>query len=180
LPIKARATGNKPLEQSVANIISPVMHKYSIPGLAVLVYKDGQMHQYVFGVISTRSKKHVRPDTLFELGSITKSFSGLLLALQVKNGSMSLNDQITNYLDNSDHDSTSIRNITLLELATHTSGLPYVAPNLSYNANNSPKNAKTLKQFLKTWVSSYQAGTEMVYSNLGFSILNALYLAHIN
>lgn len=167
----ALADENESLDNNVANIIKPIMHKYAIAGTAVIVYKDGQLHHYNFGVMNNKTHKPITSDTIFELGSITKSFSGLLLAEQINAGKMHLDDKVYGYLENSNNDSNSIKNITLLELATHTSGLPSVVPNLAYNAAYSPRNTKTLKQFLQTWISAYQSGTEMLYSNIGFSIL---------
>lgn len=166
------------LDNQVKKTINGVMHKYTIPGAAVLVYKDGQMHQYVFGVMNNKTKRPVNTKTIFELGSVTKTFSSLLLAEQVNAGTMHLDDSVTTYLDNADTDSASLQKITLLELATHTSALPYNAPNLSYNAALSPQNTKLLNTFLHTWIATYTPGTEVLYSNLGFSILGQALADH--
>ena len=164
-------------DKQVNEVMHSVMHKYAIPGAAVIIYKNGEMHQYTFGVMSNKSKVPVSNKTLFELGSITKSFSGLLLAEQVNNNELSLNDKLVKYLNNSESASSSIKQISLLQLATHSSGLPDSIPNLSYNAATTPKNKRTLTQFLRSEVATYSAGTHTLYSNLGFSLLGQA-LAH--
>ncbi|MFN8771169.1 MAG: serine hydrolase [Neisseriaceae bacterium] len=158
------------LDQQVNNKINSVMKEYSIPGAVVLIYKDGKLHQYTFGVMNTKTKVPVTSNTLFEIGSVTKSFTGLLLAKYVDNKALNLNDSLGNYLYNK-NTSNDIKKITLLELATHTSSLPYNAPNIPYNTAATPKYKERFEQFLKTWKAPYAQGTALVYSNLGFSIL---------
>lgn len=159
------------IDKVVKREIPPLMNKYTIPGIAVIVYQDGQTYEYNFGVMSRKSKKPVTKDTIFELGSITKSFTGVLLAQQVNSDMLNLNDPISKLLNNNITYSNSIKQLTPLELATHTSGLPYVVENLPYNASATPKNKQTLNHFLHTWVASYKPETATLYSNIGFSLL---------
>ena len=148
-----------------------LMQKYAIPGAAVILYKDGTMHQYYYGVTKTKSNNKVDNKTIFELGSISKTFTALLLAQQVNSGKMQLDDKVTSYLDNGESTSASMKQITLLELASYTSSLPYNATDIAYNASDSDKNQKALSKFMHTWVAPYIPGTQELYSNLGFSIL---------
>lgn len=163
---------------NVTKSMNDLMGKYAIPGAAVLVYKDGKINQYLFGVINNKTRVPVTATTIFELGSITKTFSSLLLAVNVERREMRLNDKLVNYIDNSDSYSKSLKEITLLELATHTSSLPYNAPNISYNATiTQPSIIKLLNQFLHNWVATYPPGTAKLYSNLGFAMLG-IAMAH--
>lgn len=146
----------------VRSMISGFLKQQHISGAAVVIYDHGQMKQYVFGYSNLKNKTPVTSNTLFELGSITKSFTGLLLAREVNQGKI--------YLDDTLHGNT-MQNITLLELATHTSGLPAKIEGLPYNARNLPKYKTRLQQFTDSWKSSSSVGTEFVYSNIGFSLL---------
>jgi len=158
-------------DDNIDKIMHNLMHKYAIPGAAVLFYKDGKVTQHLFGVMNKKTHAPVRSTTIFELGSVTKTFSALLLAQNVGSGEMSLDDKLVDYLDNSDGYSDSLKQITLLELATYTSGLPFNIDNMSYNGATNSRNQKVLNQFLHTWVAPYTPGTAERYSNPGFALL---------
>ncbi len=146
-----------------------LMQKEHIPGAAVLLYHQGQMHSYTFGVTDLKTRNPVNLDTIFELGSVTKTFITLLLAEEVQSGKVKLSDKLS-------LGSTSLNQISLLELATHTSSLPFNATGVPYNAENE-KGALT--QYLQTWTPPYPPGTVWSYSNLGFGLLG-MDLAEIN
>ncbi|MGG2479113.1 serine hydrolase, partial [Rhizobium sp. BR5] len=55
--------------------IKPVMEKNGIPGLAVAISINGENHIFTYGVLSTSTGQPVTPQTLFELGSISKTFT---------------------------------------------------------------------------------------------------------
>jgi beta-lactamase class C len=159
------------LDDKTNAIMHRVMQKYGIPGAAVIIYKDGEMHQYFYGVTRTKSNEQVTGKTIFEIGSITKTFTALMLAQEINQGTLNLNDKIAPYLDDNVKPSKSIGEITFLELATHTSSLPYNIPNLSYNASSNSHNEKILNQFLHSWTAPYPIGKQELYSNFGFSLL---------
>ncbi len=76
--------------------------------------------------------KNVDENTVFEIGSVTKVFTGTLLAEAVRRGEVKLDDPVSKYLPATVK--TPTRNgieITLLELATHTSGLPRLPANFA-------------------------------------------------
>ncbi|MCE3269391.1 MAG: ampC [Burkholderiales bacterium] len=159
-------------ENNVIKTMNSIMQKYAIPGAAVILYKDGKINQYLFGVTNNKTHAPVELATIFELGSITKTFSGLLLAQEVNNGNLRLDDKLVDYLDTDNKYSDSLKEITLLELATHTSSLPYSIPNISYNSTiSNPRSLKIFNQFLHNWSAPYPSGTAMLYSNPGFSLL---------
>lgn len=158
-------------DDMVNSTINNLMQKYSIPGAAVIVYQDGKIKQYLFGVMNNKTHAPVVQSTIFELGSITKTFSGLLLAQKILAGEINLNDHLVDYLDNSETASNSIKQITLLELATHTSSLPYNEPDMTYNAAANSQNSKLLNKFLHLWKAPYPTGTATLYSNFAFAML---------
>ena len=127
------------------------------------------------GKMDNGTGQEVNGDTLFEIGSITKTFTALLLQDMVERGEMKLEDPVANYLPASVRMPTrNGKPITLLQLATHTSGLPLLAYNLD------PKRADNLYAdftvekmyaFLSGYKLPYDPGTKYQYSELGMELL---------
>ena len=114
-------------------------------------------------------------DTEFELGSITKVFTSLVLADMVREGEVKLDDPVARYLPGDVHaperDGKTIR---LVDLATHTSGLPRLPSNMAPRDPANPYADYTvaqLYQFLSTYTLSRDPGANWDYSNLGFGLL---------
>jgi D-alanyl-D-alanine-carboxypeptidase/D-alanyl-D-alanine-endopeptidase len=83
-----------------------------------------------YGRLSATDQRVPDGDTVFEIGSITKVFTGILLAQAVLNGEVQLDDPISMYLpEGVTAPEYEGRPITLLDLATHTSGLPRMPSN---------------------------------------------------
>ncbi|MGD0655584.1 MAG: serine hydrolase domain-containing protein, partial [Thermoguttaceae bacterium] len=91
------------------------------------------------GKLDNGTDQEVSGDTLFEIGSITKTFTGLLLQDMVERGEMKLDDPVAKYLPKSVKMPTrNGKEITLLQLATHTSGLPDGPDNLDPKRADNP------------------------------------------
>ncbi len=108
-------------------LVQNYLKKFGTKSLVIGVIKDGVQSVKGYGKINTWGKKNVIPDgnTIFEIGSITKVFTTLILADLVKKDLIQLNEPIINLLPKKDYSySKSISNVTVLNLATHTSGLP--------------------------------------------------------
>ncbi len=108
-------------------------------GLSMAVYENGKTHFYNYGSISRDSQQLATKDTLYEIGSITKTFTGTLLANALVGGKLSLDDDIRKYLPepypNLEMDG---KFITLRHLSSHQSGLstiPLDDPALFTNPN---------------------------------------------
>jgi CubicO group peptidase (beta-lactamase class C family) len=109
--------------------------------------------------------KKVNGDTVFEIASTTKVFTRLLLLDMVQRGEMRLDDPVQEFLPSSVHMPTrNGKEITLVQLATHTSGLP---PNPSVNWAS----AEEIDAFLSGYKLSRDPGTKYKYSNLGAELL---------
>jgi D-alanyl-D-alanine-carboxypeptidase/D-alanyl-D-alanine-endopeptidase len=123
-----------------------------------------------------RSQGDPRPldgDTGFEIGSVTKVFTALLLADMVRKGEVALADPVAKYLPAVKIPERNGRSITLLDLATHTSGLPFMPDELP--AFDDPAATKygtaQLYQFLAHYQLPRDIGAEWDYSNIGYWIL---------
>jgi len=126
------------------------------------------------GIVSD-GKSGFDGDTVFEIGSVTKVFTSLLLADMVVREEVDLNDPISKYLPESVKVPTrNGKSITLVDLATHTSGLPRLPDNLSPKDPNNPYADYTIDQ-LYAFLSGYKLprdiGSKYEYSNLGGGLL---------
>lgn len=127
------------------------------------------------GKMDTGTDRPVDGDTLFEVGSITKTFTGVLLEDMVERGEMKLDDPVAKYL------APSIKvpayhgkQITLLDLATHTSGLPDKADNLEpKRADNSRADysVQKLDAFVSGYTLTREPGLKYEYSTVGIALL---------
>lgn len=120
----------------------------------------------------------VGPDTVFEIGSMTKVFTSLLLALAVQKGGVTLDEPIQKLLPVSVHaPERDGRQITLIDLATHTSGLPRLPTNFKPKDPLNPYADYTVED-LYAFLNSYQLtrdpGAQYEYSNLGGGLLGHL------
>ena len=128
-----------------------------------------------YGSLEKGDRRPIDGDTLFEIGSITKVFTALLLADMAHRGEVRLDDPISKYVPSTAKiPQRDGRQITLVDLATHTSGLPRMPANFNPKDPANPYIDYTEEQ-LYTFLSSYEltreVGIKFVYSNLGFGLL---------
>ena len=154
------------IRQTVDEAIRPVMAKNNIAGMAVGII-DGQQHYvYNYGVASLETRKPVTQDTLFELGSISKTFTATLASLAQLDGDLTLTDRVGKYLPLLS--GSRFADVRLLDLGTHTpGGLPLQVPD---NVNNNDQ----LTQYLKAWQPAYALGTQRTYSNISIGMLGVI------
>lgn len=113
-------------------------------------------------------------DTVFEIGSITKVFTALLLAEMTLRGEVALDDPVSKYLPGTvKMPSRNGRQITLLDLATYTSGLPRLPDGISNTADNpyAAYGPEQLYAFLSNHTLRFMPGRHYEYANLGFGLL---------
>jgi serine-type D-Ala-D-Ala carboxypeptidase/endopeptidase len=117
----------------------------------------------------------VTEHSIFEIGSITKTFTGILLADRVIRGESTLNDPLQNYLPEGITAPTrSGTLITLAHLSNHTSGLPYMPGNLKPSNPANPfadYSEQLLYDFLKSYVLPRDIGSKYEYSNYAAGLL---------
>ncbi len=127
-----------------------------------------------YGGAGTSDNRPLGGDTVFEIGSITKVFTALLLADMSLRGEVALDDPVSKYLpDTVKVPSRNGRPITLLDLATYTSGLPRIPDGISNTADNpyAAYGAEQLYAFLSSHTLRFVPGRHYEYANLGFGLL---------
>ncbi|AIY41979.1 Beta-lactamase [Collimonas arenae] len=160
---------------SVQNIvdaaIQPLLQKNAIPGMAIAVTVDGKNYIYNYGVASKETRQKITDETLFEVGSFSKTFAATIASYAEIDGKLSLSDSASKYLP-------SLRGgnfdaISLLNFGTHTSSLPLFVP-------DSIENTDQLLDYLKKWQPSHAAGTYRNYSNIGIGMLGMIAAKSMN
>jgi len=171
LPAQAASV---PTDAAVQAIIAPRVDAGRHAGIAVgIVTRDGQRRVIAYG--PNAGVTPLDGKTVFEIGSITKTFTGALLAAMAKRGEVALDDPVAKYLPSGTVLPT--RNgkvITLLDLATQSSGLPRLPGNLKPKANDNPYADYTVADmyaFLASYQLTRDPGAQYDYSNLGFGLL---------
>lgn len=177
------AGGDRPvIEKSVIDeIVEPFLKGKSYLGLVVGTTQPQGRQILGYGHVTLQGEQQTpKPDTLFEIGSITKTFTGLLLADQVVAGTMRLDDPVQKHLP-ADFvvPRRDDRDVTPLHLATHTSGLPIQPPTIGLFAitGKDPGNPyaeyrlPNLKRTLSNISLTRPIGSKFDYSNLGVGLL---------
>ena len=131
---------------------------------------------FSFGNMSIAHNVPVNQNTLFNIASITKTFTTLLFADMVKQGIVNINDPIEKYLPASVKvPQFNGQKITLKDLATHTSGLPELPSNVWLNNKvgdiNPSYNVTQLYQALSNTKLTRAPGSQFQYSSFGISLL---------
>ena len=139
-----------------------------------LIDEQGKSRFVAYGATAPGGPK-VNERTLFEIGSVTKVFTALLLELAVERGTMKLDDPVAKYLPPEMKVPARLgRQITLLDLATQHSGLPRLPDNMHPDDPANPYADYTedqLAQFLSGHTLTRDIGSQYEYSNLGFGVL---------
>ena len=105
-------------------VVNALMETWTIPGIAVGIYRDGEIETHGFGVTSMETNQPVTPDTLFQIGSISKVFCATLVMVLVEKGQLDLDTPISQYLPELKlQDESAHQMITLRHTLSHTSGL---------------------------------------------------------
>lgn len=127
------------------------------------------------GTFSRANTRPVDGDTVFEIGSVTKVFTSLLLADMVQRGEVALDDPVAQFLPPSVkvpmREATAI---TLQDLSTHTSGLPRLPTNLVVTNPDNPYagySVENLHAFLSGYTLTRGIGSQFEYSNFGVGLL---------
>jgi serine-type D-Ala-D-Ala carboxypeptidase/endopeptidase len=141
-------------------------------GIVVGVIDINGRRVVAYGNLANGDPRTIDGDTIFEIGSVTKVFTSLLLADMANRKEVALDDPAAKYLpENVRMPERSGKSITLLHLSTHTSGLPPLPGNLKPEAGYSMED---LYQFLSDYTLPRDPGSEYVYSNLGAGLLGHL------
>jgi beta-lactamase class C len=159
----AHADEGRAVKDAITAALKPVIAQYGIPGMAVGVTIDGQRHFAEFGSAAPQQQIPVTRDTLFELGSISKTFTATLACLAEIDGKLKLIDTVGQHMP--EFAGTPIAEVRLLDLGTHTAGgFPLQLP-------DHVKTREELIAWYRAWKPKHAAGTMRTYSNPSIALL---------
>ncbi|OZV68676.1 serine hydrolase [Winogradskyella aurantia] len=152
------------------------------PSVAMAYIDNDSVEYYNYGKTKLAAGVEVNNVTVYEIGSISKVFTCIILADEVIKGTMNLDDPVAKFLpDSVKIPSRNGRQITLKDLATHTSALPRMPFNLNPSDSANPFADYTvgkLYEFLSTYELTRDIGVQYEYSNLGMGLLGHVLELH--
>jgi beta-lactamase class C len=160
------ATDNPSLREAVDKAIKPLMAQHDVPGMAVAVTVYGKTTFYNYGLASKEKNIPVSENTLFELGSISKTFTATLGCYAQGQGKLSFDDHPSQYMPQLK--GSALDRASLLELGTYTAGgLPQQMP------EEVADDAQMLAYF-RNWTPDAPPGTQRRYSNPSIGLFGHL------
>lgn len=145
--------------------IDSVMQAHHIPGAAVAVIQDGQvLKKSVYGKANLEWDLELNTYSPFQLASVTKIFTGVLLGKMQEKGMISLNDPIDKYLDSLPE---QWKFITLRQLAAHQSGIKMIQLE-KYSSLETAIRAAKLEEL------EYEPGTKEYYVSTDYAFINLI------
>lgn len=162
--------------QEVNGILKDRVDTYSKSvGMVIGIIDEKGPRIYAAGHLCSNCQAGVDGDTVFEIGSITKVFTTLVLEQMVEEGKVKLEDPISKYLPESVKVPTrNGKQITFLDLATQSSGLPRLPGNFKPADLGNPYadyTVQNLYDFLSGYTLTRDIGSSYEYSNLGMGLL---------
>ncbi|MYT69772.1 MULTISPECIES: serine hydrolase domain-containing protein [unclassified Streptomyces] len=163
-------------EPTERDLLTRTLHRIDAPDVVLAVTRHGRRTLLSAGSSPTPDSERLA--SRYELGSLTKTFTGLLLADLCAQGSLRLDDPAIAHLPNLPHHHPGLDTITLGHLITHTSGLPRLPTDLLTGAVLRPRHnsyahydtARLLHAFARSR-PRHTPGTRWNYSNFGIAIL---------
>jgi CubicO group peptidase (beta-lactamase class C family) len=154
------------VNQIVNKTIQELMQKNSIPGIAVAILYQGHHRYFTYGVINVEHNIPVTEHSLFEIGSVSKTFTGVLGGDTLARGEINLNDPARYYWPALI--ASQWNTINLLQLATYTAGgLPWKIP--AHITNES-----SLLDFYNTWKPDWEPGVKRLYGDASIGLFGIL------
>ncbi|EJR0220237.1 serine hydrolase domain-containing protein [Raoultella planticola] len=161
--------------------VSRYMQRKQVSGVVVaIIHHNGPAEFHCYGVTDAKNRYPITPDTLFALGSLSKGTTAEVITLLVNEGRLHWDDTLLTLLPPGTPLSDDAKKITLLQLVTHTSGLPRQPMNLLslehllvYLSDGENFYHELDNERVLSYLSTFNAplSHEPEYSNLGYAIL---------
>ena len=154
---------------AVADYVKTEMQKQHIPGLSLLVVKEGKIVRAEgFGLSNVELQVPVKPETVFQSGSVGKQFTATAVMMLVEEGKIGLDDPLTKYFKDAP---SSWKDVTVRELLSHTAGFGDYPKNFDFRKDWTEDEELKL---VESMPFVFPPGTKWEYSNLGYVTLGIL------
>ena len=152
----------------VDKLVKEQMAQHRIPGVALTVIQNARrVKTGTYGFSNLELKTPVTPDTVFEIGSITKQFTAACTLLLAQDGKLSVDDPVSRYLTNTP---PSWSKITLRHLLTHTSGIKTYTSLDGFELRRHLTQAQFIAK-IGALPLDFPPGEKFAYCNTGFNLL---------
>ncbi|HVO01545.1 MAG TPA: serine hydrolase, partial [Candidatus Cybelea sp.] len=151
------------VRKAVDDAMRPVIAQYKLPGLVVGVTIGGNRYFAEYGLASSTPRIPATRDTLFELGSVSKTFTATVAAYAEVEGKLKLDDRVGQHMP--EFKDSPIGAVRLLDLGTHTAGgFPLQIP-------ADVKTDEQLTAWYRAWKPKFAPGTMRTYANPSIALL---------
>ena len=167
LPVTVQAAdAPQKLTTAVDQAVRPLLKQYDVPGIVLGVTVNGRQHFFAYGVASKEKQTPPTKDTLFEIGSVSKTFAATMASYALTLGKLSLEDHPSKYMPALQ--GKPIDKATVLNFGTYTAGgLPLQFP-------GPVKNDRDMIAYFQQWQPSAAPGTQRRYSNPSLGLFGHL------
>jgi CubicO group peptidase (beta-lactamase class C family) len=153
----------------VAQYVKTEMARQHIPGIALLVSRNGEIvRAQGFGFSNVELQVPVKPETLFQSGSVGKQFTATAIMMLVEEGKIRLDDPITKYFPNAP---ANWKPVTVRNLLSHTGGFTDYPKDFDFRKDYTEDD---LLKIVAGIPLAFPPGTKWSYSNLGYLTLGIL------
>jgi CubicO group peptidase (beta-lactamase class C family) len=167
-----------PLDKEVDSASQPYISMLHTTGLSIGILVNGKTFFYGYGETAKGNGQLPNEHNMYEIGSISKTFTATLLADAVEKGKVKLDDPASKYFPDSIPDlEYQGLPVTLKSLSNHSSGIPRMPSNFHPSDNNNPYkdySDQDLYRFYKTFKLDRKPGAEYEYSNLAAATLGVI------
>jgi CubicO group peptidase (beta-lactamase class C family) len=154
---------------AVSDYVRGEMQRQHIPGVALLVSRGGKIVQAEgFGLSNVELQVPVKPETVFQSGSVGKQFTATAVMMLVEEGKVGLEDPLTKYFPDAP---ASWKQVTVRELLSHTAGFGDYPDKFNFRKDWTEDQELKLVESIPL---AYPPGTKWDYSNLGYLTLGIL------
>ena len=162
------------LQQEIDKMVHPVIEYKWNAGVIVGVYQKGKEDLILsYGFANKDTQEKITSETIFEIGSISKAFTGIILSKMIAENKLAMDDTIDKFIEID----SEVGKITLQHLVTHTSGLPSFPVDFQPKDQNNPYADYTYEQmldFLRKHKLTRKPGEQYQYSNMGMGLLGKI------
>lgn len=158
-----------PARDQVDEYISAKMAKQHTPGLALLISRNGEIVRAEgYGLANVELRVPVKPETIFQSGSVGKQFTATAVMMLVEEGKVSLEDPLTKYFPEAP---VAWKQVTVRELLSHTGGFTDYPKDFDMRKDYSESD---LIKIIEAIPLAFTPGTKWLYSNMGYVTLGVL------
>ena len=161
------------VSKGLGPVVKAQMKKHEVPGVAVGILKGDEEHLFGFGTTNIEFGLPVDPDTLFQIGSTTKTYTGTVIMHLMEAGKLGLDDKVIKYLPKFKvPDAKVASKVTIRHLLTHTAG--WRGDLFPQTGRGDDAIRKAVLQLAKQAEQLTPLGKVWSYNNAGFYILGQI------